>query len=290
VAFVVGGAELRASAMRADAGSFAPATATVPPAVLAAGAEVHVVLDSRRGSLTVAVDGERVADAGVAPAGPPVGGTGMRLVLGPPAGQPGNPVGHVVRHVHVHGAPVGPPDPRLRASASPASAWAPGDPFVLGRSTDGVTTTGDGVGASVVGVEGDTVLLDRPVQASFPRRDSIAYLRSEFFSQRALRRSDDLMNQLFRMSAEYRVSTVLDELDAAVSSPLVETTDVQVRDAARLAAELANPGTPVSVGRPAVGTPGTSAVFTTNPPRSAAPATTTPEPSAPPETSEESHG
>ena len=219
VGFVAGGAEVRASAMRADAGDFTPVTATVSTAVLAAGMDVHLALDSRRGTLRIAVDGELVADGGLSTAGPPVGGPGMRLVLGPPGGAPQNPSTLVVQHVHLHGAPVGPPDPRLRLAAAPASAWSPGDPFVLARSTDGVTTVGDGVAAAVLGVQGDRVLLDRPVQAAFPRVGSIAYRRSEFFSQRMLRRSDDLMNQLYRMSAEYRVSTVLDELDAAVSSP-----------------------------------------------------------------------
>jgi hypothetical protein len=289
VAFVGADVELRASAMRAGAGSFVPVTATMSSAALASGVDVHVVLDSRRGTLAIAVDGEPVAAGGQSPAGPPVGGPGMRLVLGPPDGEPDNPSDVVVRHVHLHGAPVGPPDPRLRLAAAPASAWSAGDPFVLARSTDGVTTVGDGVSASVVGVQGDTVLLDRPVQAAFPRAGSIAYRRSEFFSQRTLRRSDDLMNQLYRICAEYRVSTVLDELDGGVTAPLAETVDVQVHDFARLAAELAAPGEPVFSGRPASGAPGTTAVFTTNPPQPTRTPPETPLETAP-DSTEESHG
>ncbi|GAB5895175.1 hypothetical protein [Mycolicibacterium mageritense] len=287
VGFVAAGAELRASAMRAGAGDFTPVSATVSTAALAAGMQIHVALDSRRGALRISVDGEQVGDGGVSPAGRPVGGPGMRLVLGPPPGAPQNQSNLAVQHVHLHGAPVGPPDPRLRPAAAPAAAWSPGDPFVLARSTDGVTTVGDGVAATVLGVQGDRVLLDRPVQAAFPRTDSIAYRRSEFFSQRALRRSDDLMNQLYRMSAEYRVSTVLDELEAGISSPLVESVDLQVRDFARLAAELGAPGEPVFSGRPAGETPGTTAVFTTNPPRSAK---TTPETEPALQPTEASHG
>ena len=60
VAFVGAGVELRASAMRAGAGSFVPVTATMSSAALASGVDVHVVLDSRRGTLAVAVDGEPV--------------------------------------------------------------------------------------------------------------------------------------------------------------------------------------------------------------------------------------
>lgn len=284
VAFVGTGAELRASAMRADAGSFPPVSAPVTVAALDAGLDVHVALDARRGRLTLAIDGETVAAGAAGAGGMPVSGAGMRLVLGPPEGSPGNPVDVAVRHLHLHGAPVGAPDPRLGQAAAPASAWAPGDPFVLARSTDGVTSVGDGVAASVVGVQGDRVLLDRPVQASFRRTESIAYLRSEFFSQRVLRRSDDLMNQLYRMSAEYRVSTVLDELDSGVSAPLAETVDLQLRDFARLAAELASPDAePFAGARAATGSPGTTALFTTNPPRSTSS-------THPPDSMEESHG
>lgn len=287
VAFVAATAELRASAMTAGAGDFTSVTAVVSTAALAAGMDVHLVLDARRGSLRIAADGELVADGGSAQADRPVGGPGMRLVLGPPTGAPQNPVAVTVRHVHLHGAPVGPPDPRLRAAAAPASAWSAGDPFVLARSDDGVTTVGDGVAATVVGVQGDRVLLDRPVQAPFPRSGSIAYRRSEFFSQRTLRRSDDLMNLLYRMSAEYRVSTVLDELEAGLSAPVVESVDLQLRDFARLAAEIAEPGEPAFGGRPSDDAPGTTAIFTINPPRSTK---TAPEAEPAPELTEDSHG
>ena len=227
VAFVGGGAELRASAMRADAGSFVPVTATISSAALASGIDVHVVArlpprdagDRRRRR----AGRRRAGSRRLVPrwAGRACGSSSAHRTA-----QPDNPADVVVRHVHLHGAPVGPPDPRLRLAAAPASAWSPGDPFVLARSTDGVTTVGDGVSASVVGVQGDTVLLDRPVQAAFPRAGSIAYRRSEFFSQRMLRRSDDLMNQLYRICAEYRVSTVLDELDGGVTAPLAEIVDI----------------------------------------------------------------
>ncbi len=317
IAFTAGAAELRATAMRANAGDFAPATATVDQAALNRGIEVHVALDARRGGLSLAVGGDVVAGGEWHSAGPPVGGAGMRLVLGVPAGAPANPSALSVRHLHLHGSPAGPPDPRLRLSAAPASAWSPGETFTLARSADGVSAAGDGVAATVLGVQGDRVLLDRPVQASFPRLGSIAYLRGEFFSQRTLRRSDDLMNQLYRMCAEYRVSTVLDELDPGVSAPLVESTDVQVRDFARLAAELAaaaattddaadaaavdqpdgdpapaaangRPRTDPTLARPVVSRPGTTAIFTTNPPRN--PIRTAAQSTAQTDSTEESHG
>lgn len=264
---VAAGVELRAAAARADAGTFAPASGVVTLPALQAGIDVHVSLDARRGSLTLAVDGQLLDVGGPGHPGPPVGGPGMQVVVGAVEGAPGNTGDLAVRHVHVHSAPVGAPDPRLRQAAAPASAWSPGDPFVLARSQDGVGTSGDGVPASVVGVQGDRVLLDRPVGASFPRASSIAFRRSEFFSQRTLRRSDDLMNQLYRISAEYRVSTLLDEPDARVSAPLVESVDIQTRDFAQFAAELAGAPDPLASGRPAGGAPGTTARFADNPTR-----------------------
>ncbi len=279
VAFVADGpevvTELRGSADRADGGSFPPVAARIPTAVLDRGAEIHLVVDARRGTTALFVDGDPV---GVGPAGPgglPAGGPGMQVVVGPPSGAGPNPVELTLTHVDVHGAPIGPADPRLRLSASPASAWSPGDPVSVARSEDGVTVVGEPVSASVIEVTGDTLVLDRPLQAAFPRGRTLVYSRSAFFSQRQVRRSDDLMNQLYRMSAEYRVSTFLDEPDAGVSAPLVEATDVEIRDFARLAAERADPGEPHFPGRPARGAPGTRAVLTSFAPRSSTPAATT---------------
>ena len=247
VAFEGAGVELRASAMRADAGGFAPATAAISRAELSSGRG-----DPRRRWTRAAVrwrsrsTGNRWPTGGSRPrsAGRGAGDAARPRPAGRCAGQPRRPWSCATCICTAR--PVGPPDPRLRLAAAPASAWSPGDPFVLARSADGVTTVGDGVAASVVGVQGDRSCSTGPSRRPSPAAGSIAYRRSEFFSQRTLRRSDDLMNQLYRICAEYRVSTVLDELDGGVTAPLAEIVDTQVRDFARLAAELAAPGEPRS--------------------------------------------
>ena len=264
-------AELRGSAARSGGGDFAAAAALVPAARLAAGGDVHLLADARTASVGLFLDGEPLAAGAPGAAAVPVGGNDMRLVLGPPDGAPANPGAVTVTHVELHGAPLGPADPRLRLSATPASAWSAGDPVVLARSENGATTVGEPVSASVVGVTGETLLLDRPIQAEFPCAGTVVYTRSAFFSQRQLRRSDDLMNQLYRMTAEYRVSTYLDEGDARVSAPLVELPEVEVRDFARLAAELADPVDPDYPARPATGAPGTRTAIVTPPARSRVP-------------------
>ena len=90
------------------------------------------------------------------------------------------------------------------------------------------------------------------------------YQRALFFSQRQLRRQDDLMNALYRICIEYRVSTYLAEAFPAVSAPLVEITDIEVRDRVRLAAQLADPQHPHYPSRPATGHPGTCAELVTS--------------------------
>jgi hypothetical protein len=73
------------------------------------------------------------------------------------------------------------------------------------------------------------------------------------------------MNQLYRVCVEYRVSTFLDERFAGVSAPLVEIPEIEVRELARLSAELADPENPVYPIRPATGHPGTRTVVLSSP-------------------------
>lgn len=245
---------LRATGENAAGTGFDVATSTVDAAALAQGVEAHVVLDVT-GGVSVFADGAEIGRSAT-PLGALPGGTGMTLVLGD-AGGGGAPAPFTVVHVQVHGRPLGPVDPRLRAATAPASAWSPGDPVCLARCDDGVTPSGEPFMAEAVAVAGDVITLDRPVAAQFPRASTVVYERALFFSQRQLRRQDDLMNALYRISIEYRVSTFLDEGFPAVSAPLVEITDVEVRDRLRLAAEQEDPLDPHYPSRPATGHPGT---------------------------------
>lgn len=246
--------QLVVDADRSDGEPFPTLRAPLDPAALTAGVELHVVVDARLRRTTAFVDGQPVetpSDPGAAATA--AGGPGMDLILGDPDSAP---VEFAIRHLAVHGRPLGPADPKLRLTTSPARAWAVGDPIAIARSDDGVTVTGPAFAATVAAVDDDGVTLDRPVVGDWPRAGSLVYKRGLFFAQRQLRRSDDLMNRLYRLSAEYRVSAFLDERYPSVSAPLVETTEVDLRDLARLEAELASPDDPRYPLRPAPTAPG----------------------------------
>jgi hypothetical protein len=249
-------ARLTGRATRAAGGVFAEAVGTVDAAALAAGVEVHLTVDAASGRVALFLDATPApVPAGTvqAPAAPglPAGGPGLFLVLGTP-GSGAAPRARI-GHVQVHGRPLGPLDQRTRRSTAPASDWAIGDPLSLARTEDGVTPASEPFAATVLAVEGDTLTLDRPVDAPYPRGRSVAFGRGLFFSQRQLRRHDDLMNQLYRLCIEYRVSTYLDERVPSVSAPLVETTDIEVRDDRRTSSRTGS------------GAPGTRPVVTDGP-------------------------
>ena len=116
-------AQLRATGENAVGGGFDVTTATFDTAGLAAGVEIHVVLDPLTG-VSVFVDGGVLGTAPTA-LGELPGGFDMTLVVGEPA--VGVPAPITIVHVQVHGRPLGPVDPKLRTAIAPASAWAPAD-------------------------------------------------------------------------------------------------------------------------------------------------------------------
>ena len=233
---------------------YGPVVGIVPAADFGRGLDLHVVIDRRQGA-SLHADGTLLAEA-EGEIGPLPGGADMRLTLGDAGGTP---VAFTIVHAQVHGRPFGPVDPKLRSGTAPAAAWLPGDPICLAPSDDGVTVAGDAFTAEVVAVDGDTLTLDRAVAGRFRRGSTLVYARPVFFSQRQLRRQDDLMNQLYRVCVEYRVSTYLDEPYLTVSAPLVEIPMVEVRDKVRFQAEQDNPLDPHYPLRPATGHPGTRA-------------------------------
>lgn len=253
-------AELQATATQAGGAAFAPAVAAIPAARLEAGVDIHILVDARAGIVSLFADGQPLAAAPTVPApGPPAGGHGMLLTVGDPGGLP---VGFRLSHLHLQGRPYGPIDPLARRSLSRAVDWSIGDPVVLARSDDGFSATGDSFGAVVTGIDGDTLRLDRPIVGTWPRGATLVQQRSLFMYQKQLRRRDDLINALYRITLEYRVSTYLDDRVPGVTAPLAEVVDVQLRDLARQLAEDADPQAPDYPGRPATGSPGVRPVIT----------------------------
>lgn len=252
-----------AAADRADGAPFAGGSATVGAAVLEGpeAVDVHVLVDGAAGAVRVVVTGgSPVAPAAAAAPGAAASGIDeeVTLVLGDPAGSG---LTLDITEAQVYDRPLGPADSRLRRPGPAAAVWSPGDPLVLGRSADGFRSEGTSFHAVVLSADGDLVRLDRPVTEAYPRGTTVAHQGRLFMSQRQLRRNDDLMNRIYRVAVEYRVSAFLDDIRAAVTAPLVERPEVEVRELARLLAEQS--GTPRPV-RPAPATVGVRAELTTS--------------------------
>jgi len=252
-------AHIEAGAQHADGTPFPTAVGRVRLTTLQAGADLHALVSARSGRLALFLDGMPIEplpdapDPGPDPVpGTPAGGDDMELVLGDP---PGAGFDFHIRHLQLHGRPFGPTDPLLRRSLSGASQWRIGDPLALVTTRNGYSAAGDAFYAAVIAVAGDQIRLDRPLTGNWPRSGTLVYQRSLFYSQKQLRRRDDFMNQLFRISAEYRISAFLEERLPATTAPLVEEPEVEIRGLPRLLAEEANPDAPDYKIRPAQGRP-----------------------------------
>lgn len=255
---------LRATGERADGADFGFAAVTVAPEALEGDdpLHVHVAVDAAAGVLRLLADRGIAEPGGDPQPGPAAAGIDedVVLTLGDPAGSD---LDLEIRELMLDSRPLGPADPRLRRTGPAATWWAPGDPLVLAHSLDGYSATGPAFHGAVVAVTGDVLALDRPITGDFPRGSSIAHGGRLFMAARQLRRNDDLMNRLYRVALEYRVSAFLDDTRSGVSAPAVERPEVEVRELARLLAEEANPLAPAYPPRPAAGTVGVTTRSTT---------------------------
>jgi hypothetical protein len=260
---------LRGSATGTAGAPLGASRVSVPRASLEAGpAAVHVLVDGAAGVVRVSAEGAVAVDADDAAPGPTAVAVDedVLLRLGDPSGAD---LDLTVSDVVVHARPIGQADPRLRARGPVAVRWPPGSPLYLGTSDDGVTTRGGEFLAYVLAVDGDEVVLDRPAPDHFPRSRTLAHQGALFVAQRQLRRNDDLMNRIYRIAVEYRVSAFLDDVPAAVAAPLVEVPEVDVRELARLLAEEAGAAPPRA---PATARIGVGGVVLPGPPEGPPPA------------------
>ncbi len=241
-----------------------PAQATtvrrVPLESFVAGGTLHVNLSGELGELGLYWNGEpqRFDDAVVSPSAPVAApgvvttGENMTLVLGGGAADP-FPRGLELSHVHLQREPYGPLDPRLRASLAGARRLRPGDMIAVASSDDGWRLGDRRSAALVAAVQGDKVTLTRPLSGSFGRGRALVYQDECFFFQTAVKRRDDLMNQLYHCSVDYKVSALLEDPVALSTSVLVRETheELSARGASR--AHGAAPGTYVVDADPASG-------------------------------------
>jgi hypothetical protein len=250
---------IRASAQHDDGTPFPAAEGRVRLTTLQAGADLHVLVSARSGRPALFVNGMPIEPLPDAPdpepdpvPGTPSGGDDMLLIIGDPTAADFD---FNIIHLQLHGRPFGPTDPLLRRSLSHAAQWRIGDPIALVSTKTGYSAAGEAFHAAVIAVEGEQVRLDRPLTGNWSRAGTLVYQHSLFYSQKQLRRRDDFMNQLFRITAEYRISAFLEERLPATTAPLVEEPEVEIRGLPRLLAEEANPDAPDYKIRPAPGRP-----------------------------------
>ncbi|RKH55913.1 hypothetical protein [Corallococcus llansteffanensis] len=215
---------------------------------LEAGVLLHARLDAGEGVVWLSADGvpQPLLDAEATPAPPvaapgiPVAASDMLLTLG---ADTGTPLDFTVDHLHLVADPVGPLDPALRRSLIAAPAVRPGDVLLLGDCDDGYRIGKRRFQALALAVDGDEVTLSRPVEGSWARGRTLVFQEECFFFQTQLRRKDDLLNHLYRCSVDYRVSALMEELNARTGARLVEkpVVDPVPRGASRAAS--GHPGT-----------------------------------------------
>ncbi len=209
---------------------------------LQAGGTLHATLSADTGLVTLAWEGEpqRLDDPVVTPSAPVAGSgapaTGPDMVLtvggGAAAAFP-HPV--AISHVHLQGEPYGPLDPRLRTSIAGHGRLRPGDMIALAVSDDGWRLGETKSVALVDHVEGQSVVLTKPVAGAFARGRAIVFQDECFFFQTAVKRRDDLMNRLYHCSIDYRVSALLEDPTARSTAVLVREhrEDIVARGASR---------------------------------------------------------
>jgi hypothetical protein len=193
------------------------------------GGTLHATVTAQSGLIGLAWDGEpqRLEEPATpvpptAAPGLPATGADMTLTLGGgPAALP-QPVS--VSHIHLFSEPLGPLDPQVRVSVVPASRLRPGDMIAVAGCEDG-WRVGETRSLSLVQeVQGNRVVLAGPIRGAFARGRALVYQDECFFFQTAVKRRDDLMNQLYHCSLDYKVSALLEDPLARSSAVLVRQT------------------------------------------------------------------
>jgi hypothetical protein len=203
------------------------------------GLVIHVAVVVSTGQIESWVDGEARAPGAlpepVVGQGRLLGGSDMQLSIG--ASGAGNPLPIDVRHAHLFSEPLGAFDVRLRASLASVRQFVPGQRLRLARSEDGYSPGQERAETTVVSIDGDTLTIFPAVEDQWPRGRTLLFADELFLQQVELRRRDDLLNQLYRLSVDYRIAALLESDFPEASAPLVElpVVDVRTLSAARAA-------------------------------------------------------
>lgn len=176
---------------------------------------VHVCIDARRGHLTLSVQTPAGTTSATARAEPGVlpGHRDLAVTVGAASGSGQLRLGalHVVR------GPLAPLDPRARTTTTPAHRFRVGDRVTLADASQPARFEV----RRVTRVDGSTLHLDRPTEQAWPRGATVVHGRALFLHQRHVRRKDDLLNRLFRLSLTYQAEGVLETDLPHISGPVV---------------------------------------------------------------------
>ncbi|APR75704.1 Hypothetical protein A7982_01050 [Minicystis rosea] len=196
------------------------------------GAVVHASVDASTGAIELYVDGVLVPPLPL-PYPQPIRATGtfaagydMTLTVG----HAGNPITMGVHHAHLFSEPLGAFDPRLRTTLTPAGRFAPGMRVRVAETEDGVRPGTRRMETTIVAVDaGNGRLTVSPaIVGSWPRARTLLFGEEYFVQQASVRRRDDLLNNLYRFTVDYRVSALLDDQTTLAPQPAVETAEIEV--------------------------------------------------------------
>lgn len=199
------------------------------------GVILHASIDASTGGLDLFVDGVRMPPSPVPSPNLPsptratgtfAAGYDMTLTVG----GDDNPIAIGVHHLHLFSEPLGAFDPRLRRTLTPAGRFAPGMRVRIAETEDGVRPGTRRMETTIVAVDAGTgkLTVSPAIVGGWPRGRTLLYGEEYFVQQASARRRDDLLNNLYRFTVDYRVSALLEDQTVLAPQPAVETAEIVV--------------------------------------------------------------
>jgi hypothetical protein len=200
---------------------------TVPASTFTSGATIHASVDASTGVIELFVDGVPITPTQSTPAtGTFAAGYDMTLTVG----ATNNPLTIGVQHLHLFSEPLGAFDARLRRTITPAGHFAPGMRVRIAETEDGVRPGTRRMETTITAVDAGTgaLTVSPAIVGNWSRAGTLLFGEEYFVQQASARRRDDLVNNLYRFTVDYRVSALLEDPTVLAPQPAVETTEVVV--------------------------------------------------------------
>lgn len=220
---------------------------TVPASAFASGATIHASVDASTGVIELFVDGVPITPTVSTPATGTFGaGNDMTLTVG----HVDNPITIGVQHLHLFSEPLGAFDARLRSTLTPAGRFAPGMRVRIAETSDGVRPGTRRMETTITAVDAGTGALSvyPAIAGGWSRARTLLFGEEYFVQQASARRRDDLVNNLYRFTVDYRVSALLEDQTVLAPQPAVETTEVGVSAAGTSVPLARTPGVGADAG------------------------------------------